>query len=61
MDHPPYSPDLAPTDFWLLPKFKIALKEKRFSDVEDIKSETKKRETILLGILKNCFEQWPKR
>jgi hypothetical protein len=20
MDHPPYSPDLAPTDFWLLPK-----------------------------------------
>jgi hypothetical protein len=22
MDHPPYSPDLAPADFWLFPKFK---------------------------------------
>jgi hypothetical protein len=20
MEHPPYSPDLAPNDFWLLPK-----------------------------------------
>jgi len=27
MDHPPYSPDLAPCDFWLFPKLKNALKE----------------------------------
>jgi hypothetical protein len=39
MDHPPYSPALAPGDFWLFPKFKSVLKEKRFSDVEDIKSK----------------------
>jgi histone-lysine N-methyltransferase SETMAR len=24
--HPPYSPDLAPNDFWLFPKIKSALK-----------------------------------
>jgi histone-lysine N-methyltransferase SETMAR len=26
IDHLPYSPDLAPCDFWLFPKFKTALK-----------------------------------
>ncbi|KAK7082233.1 hypothetical protein SK128_022869, partial [Halocaridina rubra] len=26
---PPYSPDMAPCDFWLFPKLKIILKEKR--------------------------------
>jgi hypothetical protein len=26
MDHPPYSPDSAPCDFWLFPKLKKALK-----------------------------------
>jgi hypothetical protein len=41
MDRSPYSPDLAPADFWLLPKFKSVLKGKRFLDVEDIKSSEK--------------------
>jgi hypothetical protein len=36
MDHPPYSPDLAPGDFWLFPKLKNALKEQRFADIPDI-------------------------
>jgi len=26
MDHPPYSPELAPCNFWLFPKLKNALK-----------------------------------
>jgi hypothetical protein len=34
LDHPPYSPDLAPADFWLVPKLKSVLKGKRFSDFE---------------------------
>jgi histone-lysine N-methyltransferase SETMAR len=42
MAHPPYSPDLAPADFCLFPKLKSVLIEKRFSDVKDIKSYTKK-------------------
>jgi len=26
VEHPPYSPDLAPDDFWLFPKIESALK-----------------------------------
>jgi hypothetical protein len=37
MDHPHYSPDLAPCDFWLFPKLKTALKGQRFADLSDIK------------------------
>ena len=33
MDHPPYSPDLAPCDFWLFPKLKNALKGQTFADL----------------------------
>jgi len=29
--HPPYSPDLAPSDFWLFPKWKEMLKCQHFS------------------------------
>jgi len=29
--HPPYSPDLAPPDFWLFPKLKEMLKCQHFS------------------------------
>lgn len=31
VDHPPYSPDLAPSDYYLFPKLKKHLKGKRFS------------------------------
>lgn len=31
IDHPPYSPDLAPSDYYLFPKLKKHLKGKRFS------------------------------
>jgi hypothetical protein len=36
MDHPPYSPDLAPCDFWLYPKLKNALKGQIFAATPDI-------------------------
>jgi hypothetical protein len=36
MEHPPYSSDFAPNDFWLFPKIKSALKGQRFQDNEDI-------------------------
>ena len=32
---PPYSPDLAPCDFWLFPKLKSPLKEKRFHTINE--------------------------
>jgi histone-lysine N-methyltransferase SETMAR len=36
ISHPPYSPDLAPTNLFLFPMVKIALKGNRFQDDEDL-------------------------
>ena len=62
MDHPPYSPDLAPCDFWLFSKLKNALKGQRFADLSDIKHNMK---MLLRGILENdfqeCLWQWHHR
>ena len=59
MDQPPYSPDLAPCDFWLFPKVKNTLKEQRFADLSDIQRNVK---TLLRGIPENDFQdrfwQW---
>ncbi|GFU83389.1 histonelysine Nmethyltransferase SETMARlike [Trichonephila clavipes] len=35
LDHPPYSPDLAPSDFFLFPHLKIALGGQRLSLTEE--------------------------
>ena len=37
LPHPPYSPDLAPSDFFLFPNLKSALKGRRFADNEEVK------------------------
>ena len=37
---PPYSPDLAPCDFWLFPKLKSPLKGKRFQTIDEIQENT---------------------
>ncbi|KAI6653033.1 Transposase [Oopsacas minuta] len=34
LPHPPYSPDLAPCDFWLFPKLKIYLQVKDFNTLQ---------------------------
>jgi hypothetical protein len=39
MEHPPCSFDLAPFDFWLIPKIQSALKGRRFQDIEDIQKK----------------------
>jgi hypothetical protein len=43
LNHAPYSRDLSPTDFFLLPKMISTLKGRRFEDTEDIKSKKKKK------------------
>jgi len=62
MEHPPYSPDLAPCDFWLFPNLKNVLKGQRFADPSDIQRNVK---TLLRGIPENdfqdCFRQWHHR
>jgi histone-lysine N-methyltransferase SETMAR len=40
LGHPPYSPDLALSDFHLFPKLKKHLRGMRFSCDEDLKKET---------------------
>jgi hypothetical protein len=52
MDLAPYSPHLAPADFWLFPELKNVLKRKCFSDFKDIK---------FVKDFKNCFVQSQKR
>ncbi|KAL4112628.1 hypothetical protein QTP88_016377 [Uroleucon formosanum] len=36
LDHPPYSPDLSPPDYFLFPKLKMELKGQHFSTIETI-------------------------
>jgi len=38
---PPYSPDLAPSDFWLFPKLKRPLRGHRFDSIEEKAESTK--------------------
>jgi hypothetical protein len=40
LSHLPYSPDLAPCDFFLFPKMKKLLGEKRFASNEEVITET---------------------
>jgi len=42
LPHPPYSPDLAPSDFHLFPKLRDYLKGQRFSCDEEVKSAVRK-------------------
>jgi histone-lysine N-methyltransferase SETMAR len=58
MEHPPCSPDLAPSNFWVFSKIKSVLKGQRFQDIEDIQKHVT---TALRGIpqqeLQKCVEQ----
>ena len=40
LKHPPYSPDLAPCDFWAFPTLKRQLRGKRFSSDDEVRSAT---------------------
>ena len=40
--HPPYSPDLAPPDFWLFPKLKETLKGQHFSSDAEVEADVRK-------------------
>ena len=40
--HPPYSPDLAPCDFWLFTKLKEKLRGCRYETIEEMKEAVTK-------------------
>ena len=61
MPYPPYSPDLALSDFILFSWRDNVLKRKGFADVEEVKQKTAEAlKYIKIGKLKNYCEQWEK-
>ena len=59
MEHPPYSPDLAPCDFFLFPKIKSALKGTWFESVDAVKAKaTQLLNSITQDNLQHCFQRW---
>jgi hypothetical protein len=62
LEHPAYSPDLAPIAFFLFPKIKAVLKGRHFDDVDDMRSNTKAAvKATAQNQLENCFEGWTRR
>ena len=62
LDHPPYSPDLTPCDYFLFPKLKGTIKGTRFEGVEDIKSNvTSFLKRITKEDFAECFQAWRRR
>jgi len=58
----PYSPDMAPCDFWLFPHLKMQLKGTRFESRNDIIRNTMtKLYSICKEAFQKCFEQWRNR
>jgi hypothetical protein len=58
LDHPPYSPDLAPADFWLFPKVKLATKGDCHDTIQDIQGKC----TAVLNVIpqkeySDCFQK----
>jgi transposase len=58
---PPYSPDLAPADFFLFPKLKTTLKGRRFQTIEEIQENaTRELRAITESAFQEAFQQWKK-
>jgi transposase len=59
MPQPPYSPDLAPADFFLFPKLKSTLKGRRFQTVEEIKENSlQDPRAIPQNTFQDAFQNW---
>lgn len=59
LDHAPYSPDLAPSDFHLFPKLKQHLGRQRFSTDEEVKeAATKYIGGLAAEFFEAGFQKW---
>jgi transposase len=62
LPQPPYSPDLAPADFFLFQKLKSTLKGQRFQSVQEIKENSlEDLRAIPKNAFQDCFRKWKKR
>jgi len=59
---PPFSPDLAPCDFFLFPKLKLRMTGRRFDTNEEIQKESQRLlDTFPKRDFQGCFQAWQKR
>ena len=58
LPHPPYSPDLAPCDFYLFSKLKLKLKGHHFGTMENITDELR---TLTENDFRYCYDRCKKR
>jgi hypothetical protein len=61
--HVPYSPGLAPCDFFLFSRTKLKLKERRFDTTEEIQAESQRvldtvREKDFQEAFQKCRRRW---
>lgn len=62
LPHPPYSPDLAPCDFYLFPCLKKHLKGKKFSSIAEIQRELQSYfKQVEENGFQNVFSEWKSR
>ncbi|UYV79700.1 hypothetical protein LAZ67_18000322 [Cordylochernes scorpioides] len=62
LPQPPYSPDIAPNDFFLFPKLKAVLKGRHFDTRNDIIEKSPLAlKSIPKEVYKNSFDNWEKR
>jgi len=58
---PPYTPDLAPADFFQFSKLKSTLKGRRFQTIEEIKENSLKNlRAIPQNTFQDAFQNWKK-
>jgi histone-lysine N-methyltransferase SETMAR len=55
LEHPPYSPNLAPSDFYLFPKFKLFLAGQRFSSNQENQEAIAAVEGYFADLTKNHY------
>ena len=59
---PPHNPDIAPCDFRMFPKLKMALNGKRFDNIETTQSNaTRELNAIPKSAFEDCFKMWKHR
>jgi hypothetical protein len=62
LPHPPYSPDLAPCDFFLFPQLKKTMKGCQFDDAEEIQANAMRQmRAITKCDYQKCLCQWQER
>ena len=58
LPHPPYSPDLAPCDFYLVPRMKTLIRGSRFHSAEEVMTATRQAVRDLpANMFQRCFQQ----